>query len=55
MFCPSSPMIASPLMMEAPRPVPGTPVGRITVTLIRPCDSVRSDSDSTFTAAFVAP
>ena len=33
----------------------GTPVGRTTVTLMRPCDSARSDSDSTFTAALVAP
>ena len=30
------------------------PVGRTTVTLIFPCASTRSESDSTRTAAFVA-
>ena len=54
MFWPTRPTRASPFTIDAPNPVPGTPVGRTTVTLIRPCDSARSDSEITFTAALVA-
>ena len=34
--------------------MPSTPVGRTTVTLIRPCVSLRNESDMTATAALVA-
>ena len=48
------PMAAAGLTTPAVSPVPSTPVGRTIVTLIFPCDSFRSESDSTATAALVA-
>ena len=47
-------MAASKFTMLFASPVPGTPVGRTTVTLICPCVSTRSAFDTAITAIFVA-
>jgi hypothetical protein len=44
MFWPRIPTTASRLTMPDARPVSGTPVGRIVVTLILPWVSTRSES-----------